>query len=268
MGTRAGSMPQVRAFPAGTTLQRRCCHPPWVRMSNTILRHTFTCLRVSWIKLLLPSKSHRNTASFMEECTGTNHRVQGMLLLPAMPPQCCCLGGQESGLCVGQNCGQHAEAQVCQSHGTEAHATLAEMSSVMVCWERLGSHDSLPISPRSPKPAETHQYWSRMPRSSEARGQGQLDSRSPSTWCSRGANASSRVSGSHMHAGREAEWSGVGQSCRSQGTGVQEVLHTKFPREIFPAPGAPPLPVPLSPCTPVSPALTATSLRTRALSPM
>lgn len=161
-------------------------------MGNTILRHTLTCLSP---KLLLPSKPHRNTASFMEDCTATNHRVQGMLLLPAIPPQPCCLVGQESGLCVGQSCGQQAQAKVCQSHGTEAHATLAELPSVMVWWERLGSPDSLPISPPPPKPAETHQYWNRMPRSSEARGQGQLDSRPASTWCTHGTNASSHVSG-------------------------------------------------------------------------
>lgn len=48
---------------------------------------------------------------------------------------------------MGQICGQHAQVQVCQSHGTETHATLARLPPVMVWWEKLGSPDSLPISP-------------------------------------------------------------------------------------------------------------------------
>lgn len=71
---------------------------------------------------------------------GGLHRHQ--LLLPAANhPQPPCLGGQESRLCVGQSCGHHAQVQMCQSHGTEAHATLAELPPVMVWWEKLGSPD-------------------------------------------------------------------------------------------------------------------------------
>lgn len=85
-------------------------------------------------KLLLPSKPHRHTASFMTEFTGTSCRVQGMLFLPPTPPpsQPCCLCGQESGLCVGQNCGQHVQVWARQSHGRETHANVAKLPPVMV----------------------------------------------------------------------------------------------------------------------------------------
>lgn len=52
-----------------------------VRLGNTILRHTLTSLSP---KLLLPSKPHRHTASFMEDCTGTSCCFS--LRTPSNPP--------------------------------------------------------------------------------------------------------------------------------------------------------------------------------------
>lgn len=45
-----------------------------------MLRHSLTFL---YPKLLLPSNPRRHTASSMDRCTGTSHRVLGMPLPPA-----------------------------------------------------------------------------------------------------------------------------------------------------------------------------------------
>lgn len=189
-------------------------------MGNTILRHVPEPLCYypqsptgiqypSWRGAQAPATGCRECCFFLQ------------------PPQLCCLGGLESGLCVGQSCGQHTQAQACQSHGREAHATLAELPPVMVWWERLGSPDCLPISPPPPMPADmsvlelgAQKLWSQ--RTGTAGPQACIHLMQP--WCK-----CIFPCFREPHAGRGAKWSGVGQGCRAQGAGAQELMHTRFP---------------------------------------
>lgn len=117
-----------------------------------MLRHSFTYLQP---KLLLPSNPCRRTASSMEGCTGTSHRVPGMPLPPAptaaqvtakgLPRRagefkrdpCPCPTAGDRG------CVQHAQAQggVRATGQRPGPVALPQMPPVMAPWERVGSPD-------------------------------------------------------------------------------------------------------------------------------
>lgn len=151
MGTGAGWMLQMRGFAAETALQRWCRHPSRAGI-DTMLRHSFTYLHP---KLLLPSNPCRRTASSMEGCTGTSHRVPGMPLPPAptaawvtakgLPRRageferdpCPCPTAGDRG------CVQHAQAQggVRATGQRPGPVALPQMPPVMARWERVGGPD-------------------------------------------------------------------------------------------------------------------------------